>query len=138
MMKINIIFFLFFLSLNSFSQSDKEERYNRLLNIIIIMESSYNEKAINKKEKAVGLLQIKHIMMQEANNIIGYEKYKLEDRLNKKKSLEIFKIIQTKYNPMYDLKKGCMLWNTGNINPKGNEGKKYWEKVERLIKTKNL
>ena len=87
------------------------EQPDYILKSIIEVESSGREKIINKKEQAYGLLQIRKQMIIEANNIAGYNKYHLRDALSRKKSIEIWYLVQHHRNPNYDLCKACLIWN---------------------------
>ena len=80
-----------------------DRKYNSPIAIMINETNNFDEKAINKKEDAVGVMQIRKIMVLDANRIIGFCKFCFSDRYNFLKSLEIFYIIQDHYNPEYDL-----------------------------------
>ena len=88
-------------------------KWNLPIYIAMNETSNFDEKAINKKENAAGLLQIRPIMIRDVNRIVGYKKYTLNDRYNFSKSLEIFYIIQDHYNPEYDIEKAARIWNGG-------------------------
>lgn len=105
---------------------------NRLIYKIAMIESGHNEMCVNSKENAVGLLQIRPIMVKEVNRILGTNKYKLKDRFDKDKSIEMFKVYQGHYNPNYDYKKAAFLWNGGSNYCKANK-----EKKKRLTKYYN-
>lgn len=101
---------------------DLKERHKELMiNSIIYVESRGNPKAYNKVEEAVGILQIRPIMLNHANQIIGYKKFSLEDRWCPIKSKEIFWIVQEHGNPGMYLDQACHLWNAG-INDKRRWG----------------
>ena len=91
-------------------------------------ESSFREKVINKKEQAYGIIQITQETIDEANDIIGYEKYKLEDGLERQKSIEIWYLVQKHRNPDYDIKKACLIWNGY-----GKSSEKYYQKVSQYL-----
>lgn len=95
------------------------------LQSIITVESKGDASAYNAKEDAVGILQIRPIMLRHANKIIGFEKYTLDDRWSKDKSIEIFWTVQEYYNPDIDLEQACHLWNAGIPN------KRKWEITEK-------
>lgn len=59
----------------------------------------------------LGWLQITPIMVKDANRIVGYDKYTLEDRLDKDKSIEIFNVIQDEYNPDHDIQLALKIQN---------------------------
>jgi len=110
---------------------------NRLINMIAFVESGHDVKCVNLKENAVGLLQIRPIMVKEVNRILGKNKFKLSDRFDKDKSIEMFKIYQKYYNPNFEYQKAAYLWNGGSNYSKANKSKKiklkmYWNKVKNV------
>ena len=88
-----------------------------LIEAIAYIESGHNEKIVSKSGTYVGYLQIGPSLVQECNNILrakGINKrYTLEDRKNREKSIEMFILIQEKYNPEHDIEKAVRLWNGG-------------------------
>lgn len=57
------------------------------------------------------------ILIEDANRIVGYDKYCLNDRFNRQKSIEIFNVVQNHYNKEKDLHFALKLWNPrSNIN----------------------
>jgi hypothetical protein len=118
-----------------------ENRKYRILQAIIHIERPRTpEQAIAaiKRERAVGVLQIHPIMVATVNQIVGYNKYYLQDRNDSIKSVEMFMIYQQRYNPSWDVKKAALLWNGGSNYMKANKEQKkrldnYWNKVKKLI-----
>lgn len=84
---------------------------DKLCEAFAYVESRNNVNAINEKTKATGILQIMPILIDEANRLEGYDKYKLSDRTNKEKSFELFHLIMQHKNPTYDIHLACKLWN---------------------------
>jgi hypothetical protein len=102
-------------------------RDDRLLLAIIKIESNGDPSVINWKEQAMGLLQIRPCMLKEVNRIVGYEKYSTKDCLDSLKSIEMYQLIQSRYNPTNDFKTGAILWNgKSKLNL-------YWKKVKAII-----
>jgi soluble lytic murein transglycosylase-like protein len=103
-----------------------------LIDAIIYVESRGDINAHNIKEDAVGCLQIRPIMLREVNRLLGYNKYKLADRWNKKKSIEMFNVIKehTK-NPTNE--KLARNWNGGWNGYKKQSTLKYWYKVKAQL-----
>jgi hypothetical protein len=99
----------------------------RLLNAIIHVESGGNPLQVNFGEQAMGLLQIRPVMLREVNRIIGYNKYTTKDCLDSLKSIEMFWIVQTYHNPANELKTGAIVWNGKSIH------NHYWQKVKQLL-----
>lgn len=96
---------------------------DKLVEAFIQIESSGSDDAVNEKTKASGCLQLMPVMVNDANRISG-KNYSLDDRFNRKKSIEMFHIIMEHYNPNYDLHLACKLWN-----PKSSVG--YHRKIEK-------
>ena len=103
-----------------------------LIDAIIYVESRGDINAHNIKEDAVGCLQIRPIMLREVNRLLGYNKYKLADRWNKEKSIEMFNVIKehTK-NPTNE--KLARNWNGGWNGYKKQSTLKYWYKVKAQL-----
>jgi hypothetical protein len=81
-----------------------------LINSFIYVESEGND-SIRGENEDVGCLQITPIYIEDANRILGYEKYGLSDRYDRKKSIEMFMVVQKKYNPTLDLHLACKVQN---------------------------
>lgn len=79
---------------------------------LIWVESKGDSKAVGSKDD-VGVLQITPILLQDCNRIVGYEKYYLNDRYDREKSVEMFNIVQDHYNPQHDYHWALKLWNSG-------------------------
>jgi hypothetical protein len=71
----------------------------------------YMESPQSRREKAVGILQIRPGMILFLQNK-GHN-FSLNDRLDSLKSVEMFFAFQEMYNPEYDLELGCHIWNAG-------------------------
>ena len=84
---------------------------HKLVEAFISIESNWDNKAVNKKTKATGCLQLMPIQVKEANRLIGYNKYKLSDRTSRRRSIEIFHVIIQHKNPTYDIHLACKIWN---------------------------
>ena len=66
----------------------------KLIDAIMYVESRGDSMAYNRGEDAVGVLQIRPIMLREVNRLLGYDRYNLKDRWSKAKSIEMFEIIR--------------------------------------------
>lgn len=93
---------------------------------VIWRESRGNTNAIGDGGKAVGVLQIHPIMVREANRIIALnggdrEAYAYDDRYDREKSIEIFKIVQDYHNKEHDLVKALDIWNKNHPDSYRNE-----------------
>lgn len=105
---------------------------NNLIDAIIYVESRGYVNAYNAKENAVGCLQIRPIMLKEVNRLLGYNKYKLADRWNKQKSIQMFNVIKEHTtNPTNE--KLARNWNGGWNGYKKQSTLKYWHKVKEQL-----
>lgn len=77
---------------------------------VMKVESGHNQTAIGKTND-VGVLQITPIYVKEVNRILGQNKYSLEDRFDKYKSIEMFEVMNGKYNPEKSFYKAMRLHN---------------------------
>ena len=95
------------------------------LQALIKVESEGNQYAVGKTND-VGILQITPIYVKEANRLSKDKTFTLEDRTKKKKSLEMFNIIQNHWNPEKAIDKAIKLHN-----PKA--GKWYANKIYKAM-----
>ena len=105
---------------------------NNLIDAIIYVESRGDVNAYNAKENAVGCLQIRPIMLKEVNRLLGYNKYKLADRWNKQKSIQMFNVIKEHTTNPTD-EKLARNWNGGWNGYKKQSTLKYWHKVKEQL-----
>ena len=105
---------------------------NNLIDAIIYVESRGDTLAHNVSENAVGCLQIRPIMLREVNRLLGYNKYKLADRWNKSKSIEMFNVIKEHTTNPTD-EKLARNWNGGWNGYKKQSTLKYWQKVKEQL-----
>lgn len=116
------------------------EKEDHILEAVLIIETTDDSTKINIIENAVGLIQIRPVMVHEANRIIGYSKYKLIDRYSTKKSIEMWYVVQTYWNPTYNLEIACRVWNAGNTYSVKPDVLNYITKVKKQydkIKSQN-
>ena len=69
-------------------------------------------KYVEGKTNDVGILQITPIYVKDVNRILGEKRYTLSCRTDKRKSLEMFEILQNHYNPDKDIDKAIKLHNS--------------------------
>ena len=103
-----------------------------LIEAIMYVESRGDINAYNAKENAVGCLQIRPIMLREVNRLLGYNKYKLTDRWNKEKSIQMFNVIKEHTTNPTD-EKLARNWNGGWNGYKKQSTLKYWHKVKEQL-----
>lgn len=75
------------------------------------VESGYDDAAYNEKEDAAGWLQIRPIMVAEANRLLGYEVFNAADRYDAEMSYLIFTVVMEAHNPGLDIDKAIEVWN---------------------------
>ena len=133
-------FFLFFPLLINYATSSFEVVMvkttpiiqDSLIDAIIHVESRGDSMAYNAGEDAVGVLQIRPIMMREVNRLLGYNKYTLKDRWSKSKSIEMFNVIKAHTtNPTNE--RLARNWNGGWKGYKKKSTLKYWNKVKTQL-----
>ena len=90
---------------------DEWDAYYKLAHAFAVVESNDNPKAVNHRENAVGLLQIRPIMVRQANQIVGEDLYELSDREDSLVSLGIFHTVMSELNPTLDVDKAIDIWN---------------------------
>ena len=107
---------------------------------MIQVESNGNDEAYNESEDAVGCLQIRPIMVREVNRILkmkGEEyRFKMKDRWDREKSLEMFWIWRDYHHPDSDYEIIARNWNGGPNGYKKKATERYWEKVNRCLEEK--
>ena len=107
-----------------------------LVYALIHVESSGNDSAHCVSEDAVGCLQIRKTMIRDVNRILKHRgdttKYKMKDRWNRIKSIEIFNIYCEHYKlTSPEAKARC--WNGGPRGLTKKATQKYWDKVNKQL-----
>ncbi len=118
---------------------------NLLIYAIINVESNGNDSAIGDThlgtQYAVGALQIRPIMVKEVNRILKLKKsnkrYQLNDRYNRRKSIEMFLIWKRFHHKNSDLQTIARSWNGGSNGIQNPKTYGYWKKVENELKLIN-
>ena len=137
-MKCRLIAFLcvlMALSLSAVEVSDK------LLNVLKMAESGCKSDAIGDNGKAVGILQLHKVYVDDANRIVGYKKYSYNDRYDIRKSEEMTRIVLTYYGKHYERKTGkrctdevlARIHNRGYSRWNDKFGERYWNKVKQFM-----
>ena len=107
---------------------------------VIQVESSGNDSAYNEKEKAVGCLQIRPIMVREVNRVLRRNdimfRYTMEDRWDREMSIEMFEIMAEHVECCEGLTQEeffevvARKWNGGGRGHKKPSTEVYWERVK--------
>lgn len=108
-----------------------------LINALIQVESRGNSQAVGDTHldaPSIGLLQIRPIMVREVNRILKLKgtdyKYKLSDRKDSTKSVEMFYIWYEFHHKDDDFETIARSWNGGSKGPKLKATEHYWNKVK--------
>ena len=107
---------ILFLACSLHGHGSPPDELNRQMKAIAQVESNNNHQKVNKETDAVGWLQIRKPMVNEANRILGVKRFKYKDRYCKKKQKEIFRIVIRHHNPSLNLRTTCKIWNGGTKN----------------------
>lgn len=91
-------------------EDDSLDEWTTLQMAIAMTESRFNPKAVGATEDW-GIIQITPIYVKECNRILKQEKYAHEDAFDVEKSLEMFEVLQSHYNPQRDLEKAIRYHN---------------------------
>lgn len=98
-----------------------EDTLERLAWSLGMVESKMKIDAVNGD--CYGPLQIRPIMMMEANRLVGFDMFTLDDLFTWSGSVAILGVIMNAYNPDLDVRKACRIWNRGG-------GENYYKKVK--------
>lgn len=97
-------------------------KWEKVIEAISKVESGGNSNAVSNDGASVGFLQITKVLVDECNTIMnrvngtkGKKYYRYSDRMNIKKSKEMFIIIQQTYCSNGDVSNMIRIWN-GGIN----------------------
>lgn len=123
------------LSVNAVEVSD------RLLHALKMAESGCKSDAIGDRGKAVGILQLHKVYVDDANRIVGYKKYSYNDRYDVSKSEEMARIVLTHYGRHYERKTGkrctdevlARIHNRGYSQWNDKLGARYWNRVKQFM-----
>ena len=117
------------------SLSDSDDEWKPVIEALIKVESNGNSNATYGA--SVGGLQITPVLVAECNNILRRRKlkrrYKLSDRFSRQKSIEMFLLIQSWFNPMHDIEQAIRSWN-GGMHYSMERTQRYFDKVMSLLK----
>ena len=113
-----------------------------LIDALIMVESRGNDSAVGDthlSEPSVGVLQIRPIMVREVNRILKLKgtkhRYKLKDRWDRDKSIEMFMIWKEFHHNDSDFESIARSWNGGSKGPTNPKTLHYWEKVQEQLGT---
>ena len=113
----------------------KTNKVKTLVDALILVESSGNPNAFNKKENACGCLQIRPIMLREVNRILRKQnndkRFTKEDRWDCGLSQEMFYIWRNYHHENSSNEVVARNWNGGPRGYKKQSTEHYWNKVQK-------
>ena len=118
----------------------KKTNWEHFIDAVIEVESGGDDSAYNKRERAVGCLQIRPIAVREVNRLLEVSgvdgKYTLDDRYDRVRSIEMFMIMAEQVDCCENLSEEeffeivARRWNGGYRGARKKSTIKYWEKVK--------
>lgn len=106
-----------------------------LIDAIIEVESGGDDSAVGQLDE-IGALQIRPIMVREVNRILGKDAYSLDDRLDRRKSIEMFWIYSNHWAKVTGDRSDegiARRWNGGPTGHEKRQTEAYWSKVSSLL-----
>lgn len=118
---------------NVYSDSNKD--WKPVVEALIQVESGGKTNA--RKGSSLGVLQITPVLVAECNNILrrrhSKKRYKLSDRRSRQKSIEMFLLFQSWFNPKKDIEQAIRSWN-GGMHYSVKRTQRYFEKVMKILR----
>jgi hypothetical protein len=114
-----------------------EYKMLNLFNTLCIVESNDCEIALNLKENAIGVVQIRPIAIRELNRLYLTD-FRHDMAYDRGWSLVFFMLMMKHYNPTGDYEIGSRVWNGGAYGYNNPNTYIYWVKVKRLLEKKNI
>lgn len=114
---------------------------DRLLHALKMAESGCKSDAIGDSGKAVGILQLRKVYVDDANRILGRTAYSYADRYSVQKSEEMARTVLTHYGKHYERKTGlrctdevlARIHNRGFSQWHDKLGERYWNRVKQFM-----
>lgn len=116
------------------TENSSEFDWMPIINAIIQVESKGQPHVVSKDGKCVGVLQIQKVVVDDCNQYLSYymksnqKLFTYDDRYDKEKSIEMFILIQKRYNKTNNIEKAIRIWN-GGCNYSVEKTQKYYDKV---------
>jgi hypothetical protein len=110
------------------------EPFKALLTSIAWVESSGNPNALNQKEMAVGLLQVRQVRVDDYNMRTG-KSYTLNEMYDTIMAKEVFLYYASQSHPS-NLEEISRNWNGGQRGMKKQSTLEYWKKVKKNLEIK--
>lgn len=107
--------------------------FDSLIAAIAQVESGGDPNAYNAREDAVGILQIRPILVRDCNRILGEDRFALADRTDRAKSEEMFRVIAEHYSKGQSYEVIARRWNGGPRGETKQATAAYWQRVEAAL-----
>jgi hypothetical protein len=133
-MKIFITIFISFV-ITDMCKANECNDINNLLDAIKIVESK-NGKYLNGKNGESGPYQIKRIVIDDVNRILGKKIFKYDNVLDDNKSREICRIYILYWSKRYNvntIESMARIWNGGPRGYRKESTIEYWRKIRRVL-----
>ena len=128
-------------------ETETKTDWDRFVESVIYVESRGDDSAYNKKEKAVGCLQIRPIMVREVNRVLRKADseliFTMEDRWDRQKSIVMFDIMAEEVfccehlTQMEFFEIVARRWNGGGRGDRKESTVAYWERVKNKFGSDN-
>ena len=115
------------------ARAEKIKPYEKTWKAICLVESSNNPRAYNKKENAVGIVQVREIRLDDYNKQTG-QRYKLTDMYDPVLAKSIFVYYAKQYD-YKDIERIARCWNAGQNGMRIKASQSYYKKVLRALKS---
>ncbi len=106
---------------------------NRLWNAICEVESGGNPNAHNRKENALGIAQIRPILVDDCNRIAGRKRWAHAQARSPSRSRAMFEYYLKHYCKPLSYERAARNWNGGPNGHLKEATKKYWDRVKRIL-----
>lgn len=108
------------------------EKFKPLLSAIAHVESRGIPNMVSKSGKYYGLLQQSVINVDDCNEFAN-SSFKYTDRLDPKKTVQMFLITQKRYNEKMSFEMACRIWSRHDIKGTNPSATRYWERVKKEL-----
>lgn len=104
-----------------------EDTLERLAWSLAMVESRMTMDAVGRGG-CYGPLQITITMMREANRLVGFDMFTMDDLFTWSGSVAILGVVMNAHNPSLDVRKACHIWNSRG-------GDRYYKRVLAYYET---
>lgn len=122
---------------DSSSNAVPPTEFDNFVDALIFVESNGRDSIINPTSGATGCLQLLPIMVKEVNRILtkigSDQRYTLDDRYSRKKSVEMFHIWRLYHHADHSYEVIARNWNGGTLGYLNPSTLGYWKKVKRRL-----